>query len=417
VQRFQVERSHLEIPPIIIIHFPEWASQATMRGMMDRHRHIALCGLAALAVAMGIGRFAFTPILPMMQQDAGLTLAQGGWLASANYVGYLAGALTAVALPMGPARTIRLGLALVALSTLAMGVTCSMIAWLALRFVAGAASAWVLVFTSAWCLEQFQHGPVDRRALLGATVFAGVGFGIAIAGAACVVLLIQGVTSGAAWIVLGVLALAMSAVLWKRVGGEASLAPPAETARSGWNGEFVRMVFCYGAFGFGYIIPATFLSAMAREALPDPALYGWSWPLFGAAAAVSTFAAAALRRKWSDRAIWILGHLAMAAGVAIPLVARGMAGILVSALLVGGTFMVVTMAGIQEARRVAGARARQLIAAMTSAFAAGQIAGPLAVAALAAQNAGYEISLALAAALLVASAIALAFRSRTKEST
>jgi MFS family permease len=388
-----------------------------MRRIMDRYRHIALSGLAALAVAMGIGRFAFTPILPMMQQDTGLTLAQGGWLASANYVGYLAGGLTAVALRIGPARAIRLGLALVAVLTLAMGATHSMIAWLALRFGAGVASAWVLVFTSAWSLEQFQHGPVDRRALLAATVFAGVGIGIAIAGAACVVLLVRGVSSAAAWIALGVLALAVSAALWNSFGAEPALAPAAEATQSRWTPDFVRMVLCYGAFGFGYIIPATFLSAMAREALPDPAVYGWSWPLFGAAAAVSTFAAAALRRKWSDRAIWILGHLVMAAGVAVPLFMHGIAGILVSALLVGGTFMVVTMAGIQEARRVAGARARQLIAAMTSAFAAGQIAGPLAVAALAAQNAGFEISLALAAALLVAGAIALAFRPKIKEST
>ena len=49
---------------------------------------IAIAGLVALATAMGIGRFAFTPLLPMMQEH-GLTVAQGGWLASANYVGYL----------------------------------------------------------------------------------------------------------------------------------------------------------------------------------------------------------------------------------------------------------------------------------------------------------------------------------------
>src|SRR2546430_13524654 len=66
---------------------------------MDRRR-VALAGLAALAVAMGIGRFAFTPLLPMMQDDAGISLAQGGYLASANYLGYLAGALLA----MRPAR-------------------------------------------------------------------------------------------------------------------------------------------------------------------------------------------------------------------------------------------------------------------------------------------------------------------------
>ncbi|HEX7560406.1 MAG TPA: YbfB/YjiJ family MFS transporter, partial [Usitatibacter sp.] len=91
----------------------------------------ALAGLAALAIAMGIGRFAFTPILPMMLGDAGLTVVQGGWLASANYVGYLVGGLTAVALPMSPARVIRMGLAAVGISTLAMGLSEGLLPWLA----------------------------------------------------------------------------------------------------------------------------------------------------------------------------------------------------------------------------------------------------------------------------------------------
>ena len=54
---------------------------------------IALAGLAALAVAMGIGRFAFTPILPMMLHDGVVDLQRGSWLASTNYIGYLVGAV------------------------------------------------------------------------------------------------------------------------------------------------------------------------------------------------------------------------------------------------------------------------------------------------------------------------------------
>src|SRR5437762_5328854 len=102
---------------------------------MDRIR-VAFAGLAALAVAMGIGRFAFTPLLPMMQDDAGISLAQGGYLASANYLGYLAGALWA----MRPARTdIAIGSALlaIALTTFAMGYTHDMLAWTVLRALAG----------------------------------------------------------------------------------------------------------------------------------------------------------------------------------------------------------------------------------------------------------------------------------------
>src|SRR5687768_4524472 len=110
----------------------------------------ALAGLLALAVAMGIGRFAFTPLLPVMQAESALDVVAGGWLASANYGGYLLGGLTAVAMPLRAPSAIRIGLGTVALSTLAMGLTSSLWAWLALRAIAGVGSAWVLVFAGAW---------------------------------------------------------------------------------------------------------------------------------------------------------------------------------------------------------------------------------------------------------------------------
>jgi MFS family permease len=163
-------------------------------------------------------------------------------------------------------------------------------------------------------------------------------------------------------------------------------------------------VLCYGAFGFGYIIPATFLPAMAKEIVPDPRIFGWAWPAFGAAAIISTVYAARLSEVLSHRTAWIGGHLVMALGVAVPLMVPGLAGILASALLVGGTFMVITMAGMQEARRAAGPRARALMAAMTAAFALGQILGPLTVILL---PRGFTPALIVAASVLTLSAFLL----------
>jgi MFS family permease len=96
----------------------------------------------------------------------------------------------------------------------------------------------------------------------------------------------------------------------------------------------------------------------------------------------------------------------MALGVASPVMLRGLTGVLLAALLVGGTFMVITMAGLQEARRLAGSRAPALMAAMTAAFAAGQIAGPLVVPLLGGSG-GVSAPLTLAALVLVASALLL----------
>ena len=152
----------------------------------------ALTGLAALAVAMGVGRFAFTPILPMMQADAGVTLAEGGWLASANYAGYLVGALWAAAVPVRAERAIRGGLLAIGVATLGMGFDGSFALWLALRALAGVASAWVLIHVSVWSLQRLMAA---GRASLGGTVYAGVGAGVELAGAVCLVLMQAGSSS------------------------------------------------------------------------------------------------------------------------------------------------------------------------------------------------------------------------------
>lgn len=354
-------------------------------------------GLIALAVAMGIGRFAFTPLLPMMQSDAGLTLAHGGWLASANYVGYLAGALLAMQMHRSPGSIVRIGLAAIVLTTAAMAATHSLVAWMALRFAAGVASAWVLVFVSSWGFARAE------------LVFSGVGIGIAATGLVCLGLMALRSSSTAAWLVLGAISLAGCLAAWPGFAAPRASTNSGSGAAMRWNAEAIRLVACYGAFGFGYIIPATFLPAMARAVISDPLVYGLSWPAFGAAAAASTMLVGRIRRHARDRSIWIASHLVMAVGVVVAVpgldaIAGGPAGaILLSALCVGGTFMVITMAGMQEARRVAGEAARPLMAAMTSAFAAGQIAGPLVVSVVG----GYAVALVLAALLLAATAVIL----------
>jgi Uncharacterised MFS-type transporter YbfB len=166
-----------------------------------------------------------------------------------------------------------------------------------------------------------------------------------------------------------VLSLALTVAVWRSFEGDGgrpiALAEPATPSR--WDAGSRRLVLCYGAFGFGYIVPATFLPIMARRVVADPAVFGW-------AAAVSTFLAGGVIAALGTRRLWIAGHLVMALGVVAPVVRPGIGAIMLSALLVGATFTVITMAGFQEGRRVAGAHATQMIAAMASAFAVGQIA-------------------------------------------
>lgn len=369
-----------------------------------------MAGLVALAVGMGIGRFAFTPILPMMQHDHAMSVVAAGWLASANYLGYLLGAasLSILAWRVRPVVGIRSGLLAIAATTLGMGISQGFAAWVVLRGLAGVGSAAVLVFTSAWCLERLAH---TRRPLLNGVVFAGVGVGITVAGVICLVLMRFRASAVQAWLTLGALSLIAMTAIWPLFDTVEAAAPhqkPRAPASWRWTADHVRLVICYGAFGFGYIIPSTFLPAMARQVIRDPIVFGWAWPLFGAAAGISTVISARAARSVGLRRLFCLSQVVMAFGVALPVWLPGIGGIMTSALLVGGTFMVITSTGMQEARATAGLGAVPLMAAMTTAFAAGQIAGPLCVSYLVRTATTFSGPLLLASITLLASAAALA---------
>lgn len=338
-----------------------------------------VAGLVALAVAMGIGRFAFTPLMPLMIRDGSLDAATGAEWAAANYVGYLVGALSAAWFSADPRRGLRLGLAGVAGTTLAMAGTGNPLLGAGLRAAAGVFSAWALVCASGWCLAELARHRAEAR---GAWIYTGVGLGIALAG--LMSWLGGRQPADRLWLELGLIAATGAWLVWgfSRGASGAGDAPPAAAAPAERQGGQAALVICYGAFGFGYIVPATFLPAMARALTPDPLVFGLAWPLFGLAAALSVAGVARWLPRAPRRRVWAVAQGIMALGTALPLMVPSLWTVAASALLVGGTFMVATMAGLQLARAAHPADPTPLIARMTAAFAAGQIAGPLMVRAL-----------------------------------
>jgi MFS family permease len=359
----------------------------------------ATAGLLALASAMGIGRFSLTPILPLMQHDMALTFAQGGWLATGNYLGYLVGALICMACAPRPVRAIRWGLVCVAVLTVAMGLSRSPLLWFTFRFSAGVASAFVLVGVSAWAMPILAQ--YDKSQWSG-FVFAGVGIGIVFAGLVGLAAGLDGWGAHLTWIVMGVVAVGLAFFLWWPLATNAVPVDPVASGMSGVPRRGFVAAACYGLFGFGYIIPATFLPALARKYIDDPAVFGWVWPVFGAAAALSTVAAARFGHRLAPRRLWTGAQWVLAAGVLAPVFSLNVATLLTAAVCVGGTFMVITMAGIKEVLRVAGPQASQGVGMMTAAFAAGQIAGPLTVSLLAGSSSAFSMASIIAALALVA---------------
>ena len=355
---------------------------ATIPTQPDHTKHarqIVIAGIVALAIAMGIGRFAFTPLMPLMLRDGTIDAVSGTEWAAANYVGYLVGALTASWFSANPQRGLHLGLLGVALVTFGA-------AWathdvhlygLLLRFAAGTCSAWVLVCASSCCLQLLEQMKTLSQS---GRIYTGVGCGIAIAGTIAWLGGYQ--TAQAIWVELGFIALvgaifvqrSMPAYSSSQSRVVASTLPKAQaTSLKGHT----ALIVCYGVMGFGYIIPATYLPTLAKQLVPDPLIFGLTWPLFGLAAGLSVLAAAVCLASWSRRAVWASAQGIMALAPLLLLFHTELWALVIAAILVGGTFMVATMAGLQLAREQMPENPTKLLSRMTAGFAVGQIAGPV----------------------------------------
>ncbi|MEP0942922.1 MAG: YbfB/YjiJ family MFS transporter [Rhizobiaceae bacterium] len=360
----------------------------------------------ALAIAMGIGRFAYTPLLPLMQDDRIIDIEQGGILASIHFVGYLLGALFAVILPFSPKSTLRFSLIIVAVSTIGMGLTSSIVLWSILRFLAGFTSALTLVIVSNYYVRQLaEMGQSEKQGW----VFSGVGLGIVAAGLGTMLIMISGLGSATSWQVFGVLSLAVTTVICLSIGSEIPDERKTVAQVTAQKSPLLwSLVIPYGALGVGYIIPATYLPLMAKEVISSPMVFGWAWPIFGTAALISTLVAGTLQKAFSIRQIWVASQFVMALGLVLPVVFPHIASIVVAGVCVGGTFMVITMMGMKETHRLAPASdIMRHLAIMTAAFAIGQMLGPVLASSLYSITESFAVSLVLASAILVVTATAL----------
>lgn len=375
----------------------------------------AIGGMAALAVAMGIGRFVYTPILPGMMHELRLTASDAGLIASANYLGYLVGAFAAAGgWAFGRERPVMLA-ALAASGLLAalMAAGESMMLFLVVRFLAGAASAFVMVFLSTIV---FSHLAAAGRGDLQAVHFAGVAIGISVSALMTGVLVLADSPWFAGWIGAAVLSAAgyvVASVLIDRgpvVHGAAGREPPLPR-----SGALYRVILAYGLFGFGYIVTATFLVAIVRAGEGGRLFESGVWLATGLAGIPSIYLWNRFARRIGLTAAYAAGCLVEAVGVAASVGLGGYAGPLVGGILLGGTFLAVTAIGLQMGRLLAPAAPRRALALMTGSFGTGQILGPFVAGFLADRTGDYLLpSLVAAAVLLAAAFVALSAGEATK---
>ena len=383
---------------------------------------IAITCALALATAMGIGRFAFTPLLPMMLADGVVDLPGASWLASANYLGYLVGALLCTFQPLIWSRLktlppvlsttwLRGGLVATCILTLGMALHVPAL-WPWLRFAAGVASAFVFVFTSGWCLARLAERNASN---LGGLMFTGPGAGIAISGVLASGMVALQWKAAAGWLIFGVLACVLTAITWRTFGLKLATPAPVKTESaaltantttiftSRWH--MIWLALAYGLDGLGYIITATFLPVIARQAMPGSAWLDLFWPLFGLAVIAGALISTRISLKGDLRYILAASYVMQAVGVIITVWLPTPLGFALGSLLLGLPFTAITFFAMQEVRRLKPHSVASYTGLITAVYGLGQIVGPPLAAWLLSRSAtvgqGFNLALEIAASSLV----------------
>lgn len=369
---------------------------------------LLIAGPASLALAMGIGRFAYTPILPLMRRDFGMGDALGGLLAGANNAGYLVGAIGAGLIASrfrSPA--FRAMLVLGVLSAVLSGASAEPWTLGFFRFVAGVTSGAIFVHAGATVIDALRQA---GRPALGGVHFAGVGVGIALTGIV-VLLLADRVTWQEPWYVLGGIGTLLALPCWFWLGAP----PPAPAVPSSaptpapvdFGGRMAVLHVGYFCDGLGYVVTSTFLSSLLARAFADVGIAAGAaaWIVVGLAGAPSTVLWSLLAQRIGPPAAIGAAFLLQAIGVVLPL-AGGALSVAIGAALFGGTFIAITAMTLARGAAMAGGASARVASTLTVAFGLGQIVGPV-VAGFAADRLGsLAPSLWGAALVLVIGAVA-----------
>ncbi|MEX6505983.1 YbfB/YjiJ family MFS transporter [Jiella sp. M17.18] len=373
---------------------------------------LLLGGFLTLGLVMGVGRFVYTPLLPLMQRDYGFGPSTAGLIAAANFAGYLAGSLLTSFVRPGRPRRVAFRSAVVAsvLSTLAMGLTGSLGGWLVLRTVSGLASAFAMISAAGMIAESLAK--VDSEARL-SWVFGGVGSGIAVSGL-IVHLAAPALSSAALWIAVGLVSGLLVPFIFAAVGDRdlpRSDKPRDPRRRIPRPLPFWPLFVNYTCEGLGYSVFATFIVAMVKGRPGLEAMGDWVWIVVGLAGLPSCLVWSRIAERIGFSAALATAYVAQIVGVLLPAVSDSGAAAILGAILFGGTFMAITLLTMPLGRHGLGGRG---FAILTAGFGLGQMLGPLAAGLLVSGPADYATALVASAAVLVVGLASLGFAIRMR---
>lgn len=361
-------------------------------------------GIAAMIVAMGIGRFAFTPILPLMMEHQLFSAIGAGYLASSNYMGYLIGAMILTFFQVKNRNLLlMIGLFVSVATTWGMGEFQTMQIWLVLRFLSGMASAVVFIIASSIALERVS--PVQAGIF-----YSGVGLGISLTGLVVPLFILNG-----DWIIvwkgLGLISIVLSIISWfllrHRQSGTSDTSTSQSKAVYGARKSLIYLILAYGLEGLGYIVTGTYLVAFAKTVSDISNITSLSWILVGIAAAPSCVVWSLLATKWGKNWTLTFSMFTQAIGIAIPVLIPSFTTVIIGAILFGVTFVGITTLTFSFAKDLYPQDNRKIIGLLTSFYGLGQVIGPLIAGPLISWYGNYTVAILGAAVTVLLGALIL----------
>mgnify|MGYP001387930872 CR=1 FL=1 len=330
----------------------------------------ALFGMLVLTLGMGLGRFLYTPMLPVMMAEGSFSFSQLSWIASGNYAGYLAGSLLFSFGAFHQPSRLRPFLLVSALASGLLILAMPFILVLLIRVLAGVASAGMLIFGSTLIMQHTRH-PFVLAAL-----FSGVGIGIALGNEYVLAGLHFDLSSQTLWQGAGALSGMMLIALTLLMPSKKHAITPMPLAKTEQQiMSWWLLAILYGLAGFGYIIVATYLPLMAKDA-GSPLLTAHLWTLVGLSIVPGCFGWLWAAKRWGALPCLTANLLVQAICVLLTLASDSPLLLIISSLGFGGTFMGTTSLVMTIARQLSVPGNLNLLGFVTLIYGIGQILGP-----------------------------------------
>jgi MFS family permease len=381
--------------------------------MSHKHLHpwqVITGGICGLVLTIGLARFAYTPLLPGLQSQTGLSDAAAGGLAAINYAGYMSGALAATWIEDVRWRhwLYSAGLWMALLTVAAMALTTWMPAWALIRYVGGLCGATGMLLGSGlvlgWLIRQ------GRRPELG-LYFIGLGLGIVVSAVGAWALAQWWPTWSDQWLAFAALGLVFFVPAWKWRPPVPPSVQASHDAASGSLGSrrwTWTMVTSYFAAGWGFVISATFTVAIVER---EPALAGvgpLAWAMVGMAAMPAVFIWDLVARRVGEKQALLLAFGLQTLSVMLPAMSGELWAALVGALGYGATFIGIVSLTLALAGRRAPSNPGKAMAKLTLSYGVAQILAPVVAGYMAQTTGTFKGALWLTAAVMAAGMALLA---------